>query len=422
MRRAGIPLAIVLCALSAGRGLAQGDPRSAFTWRQPIRGALETGALYRLHLPPEVFDGCKAFPADLRILDPEGREWPFFLGVPPEEAGELPRRATVLGETFVTSGARYLEIDLRVEPRDRENRPKHDRVTVHTTGRDFLRRVEVLGSEDGSVWIPRGAGYLVEQDAREELLNRVLTYGVTDEPFLRLHIHPDAKNEGDLFSVQHVAVALLEDAQAELEEVPMEPIAVPEAERKPGVQVVLLDAGVRNRPLRRLRIEAEGRNFALPVKVYGRPAETNGWRWVADGGIQRWGAQVRDRVDLKGTTFRFFRVELYHYENEPVEIKRVIGFAVPHTLVFRAESTASPYLFYGGVGVSLPHYDLQRETPERASASARVVTLGEQQINPQRLARGLQSYGHWLTMMAAGVMVLLAVVTVVHLLRRRFGG
>lgn len=401
---------------------AQGDPRGPFNWRQSIEGGLESGALYRLRLPPEVFDGCKMFPADLRLLDQAGAEWPFYLWTPSEEGGEIPRQATLLGQTVITSGPHRVELDLRVEPRGREATPRHDRVIVQTSGRDFLRRVEVLGSADGTDWQPMGAGFLVDQSAPQQIVNRVVTYPPTDLPFLRLRIHPDAKGGAETLDVPHVAVALLETAAVELDEVPIELLSVPAEEQKAGVQVLIGDAGVRNRPLRHLRVEAEGGHFALPVKVYGRNAETNRWRWIADGGVQRWGAQVRDEIQVKGTTYRFFKVELYHYENPPVDVRRVTGAAVPHTLVFRAGGGAAPFLYYGGVGLSLPRYDLQRETPPRRAAEAVEVRLGQQQINPQRLARGLQSYGHWLTMMAAGVVALLGVVVIVHFVRRRLGG
>ena len=295
-------------------------------------------------------------------------------------------------------------------------------MTIFTEGREFLRRVEVFASEDHSAWARVGAGFLVDQRVERALINRTITYPPTDAPYLQVRVYPDVQNASEDVRVDRVAVALHEASEESREEFLLEPVKESASDRKEGVQVLTYDTGARNRPVQFLRVAAEGRDFALPVKVYGRNADTNTWRWVADGGIHRWGDQVRDRIDLRGTTFRFLKVELYLYDEPPVKVTRAVGEATPHYMVLEAQGGSRPFVYYGAAGHALPHYDLPRRVSEKQARAAGLLNLDAQQINPQRLARGLQSYGHWMILMAAGIVALLGVVVLVNYIRRRLAG
>ncbi len=52
--------------------------REAFRWRAPLQPPLATGTLYRAQLDPAIFDGCRSFPTDMRLLDEDGKDWLFF--------------------------------------------------------------------------------------------------------------------------------------------------------------------------------------------------------------------------------------------------------------------------------------------------------------------------------------------------------
>lgn len=77
--------AFILIVFLATGGLARAQiPREDFRWRIPIQGPLASGTLYKILLPPSLFDGSHAFPSDLRVQDEDGHDWPFFIEQPLE--------------------------------------------------------------------------------------------------------------------------------------------------------------------------------------------------------------------------------------------------------------------------------------------------------------------------------------------------
>ncbi|HMP76816.1 MAG TPA: hypothetical protein PKE12_11040 [Kiritimatiellia bacterium] len=56
--------------------------RDEFRWRARLPDSLASGTLVRVQIPAHVHDGSQSFPADLRLIDDAGRDWPFFIRTP----------------------------------------------------------------------------------------------------------------------------------------------------------------------------------------------------------------------------------------------------------------------------------------------------------------------------------------------------
>lgn len=417
MRRWGCGLGLLL----AGLALAGEDPRRPYLYRQAVEGNLATGVLYRIRVPREVFDACPSFPSDLRLYDEQARAWPFFLWVPEgqEELRNLP--ADLINRSEVREPQRYIRQDVRVRPEPRGRGPaRHDRLLIRMGGDRFFRKVEVLGSDDRNVWAELGGGFLVAQGGDHGGDNREIEYPPSDYPFLQVRIFPDARRADEPLDLQSLSVAWRAREEGESEEIPLEWTA-PAQEQKEGLQVLCVDSGARFRPLARLRVEVAGRDFARPVKVFGRNAETNEWRWVADGGLHRMGAQVRETIDLRGAGFRHWKIELYHYEDKPLDIRGVRAEVVPNYLVFEAAGEASerPALYYGADRVSYPRFDLQQRTSHAQTTNAPLRDLGRRQPNPHQSTSGLERYGRTLGLLAVGLVSALVLWVIVNMIRRQ---
>lgn len=57
-------------------------PREDFRWRVPLQENLTSGTLYKVLIPGPLFAGSHSFPSDLRFLDENGEDWPFFIQQP----------------------------------------------------------------------------------------------------------------------------------------------------------------------------------------------------------------------------------------------------------------------------------------------------------------------------------------------------
>ena len=417
-RRAAL-LAVACAGALAVR--ADDDPRREFLYRQPLEGGITSGELFRIRVPREVFDGCPSFPSDLRIMDAQLRAWPFFVWVPAGHEELQSLSAETLNRSEVTEPQRYFRQDLRVKPEPFGKGPaRHDRLLIRMGGERFFRKVDVLGSDDRQVWAELGGGYLVAQGDGHGADNREIQYPVSTYPFLQVRIHPDARNAGEALDLQSISVARLAREEGEQEELALE-WSQPAAEQKPGVQVIVADLGVRHRPVQRLRFESAGRDFARPVKVQGRNADTNEWRWVTDGGIHRMGGQTRDTLDLRGAAYRYWRIEIFRYEDAPLDLRRIVAQAVPQYLVVEAAGQAAdrPALYNGTERILVPRFDLQQRTTKATTAAAPVRELGRRQANPDRVASGLSRYGRALGLVAVGLVSLLVLVVIANMIRRQ---
>jgi hypothetical protein len=174
---------------------------------------------------------------------------------------------------------------------------------------------------------------------------------------------------------------------------------------------------VAGRLLARLRIEAaQGGEFTRAVRVSGRNDPTNGWRWVAEGSVFRFGDQSRDTIDLKDSSYRYFRLEEFHYDDTPLRIERVSAEAVPRYIVFEAGPGKDPELFYGFARAEVPRYDLQRRTKEDKVRAAAVVSLGKP--IPLQVPSEGPPFGRWLAALGVGLASLVVILVVISMIRR----
>ena len=107
-------LAVVVASLFLSTTSPAATFQSEFMWRMPLRDSVVSGRLYRIKTPPELFDGSVAFPSDLRILDAQTNQWPYFLWIPAPVEEVAPVPFEMLNRSMVESGERHLRQDLRI--------------------------------------------------------------------------------------------------------------------------------------------------------------------------------------------------------------------------------------------------------------------------------------------------------------------
>ena len=405
-------LGLVTSASAVPAGL--GD----FAWRCPLTGTMKTGGLYRIEIPEEVMNRSRSFPADLRIVDEKDAEWPFFLWAPSTREEILERRTTRLPGTTSLDPAHHVTQELRVVVANDDVQPPHDRIALVTSGSDFIRKVEIEGSEDGRDWKPLGSGYLVEKSADVPMQNRTIRYPASTLPFLRMVISPDVASDTEHFELLSATVGYRVPPVAEPQRIPLRRIDAPAAKPPFGVQIVEVDTGSNNRPVERLHLRASSPRYMRPVRVLGRETSTNGWRWIADGGIHRLGTDVRDVIDLHGATVRYLRAELYQYDEKPLELD-IQAEVAPQYLVFEAGAGTRPMFYYGAERPVLPHYDLSRRVREDIVPKLPAIGLGPKAANPGRIATGLRTYSRALAYVGVLIALAFGLVALLNWWRRR---
>jgi hypothetical protein len=206
--------------------------------------------------------------------------------------------------------------------------------------------------------------------------------------------------------ITSIFIVRTEPGNREWDDVPLRRIDRKKSERD-ECQVLVFDTGGRNRPIEQIRISAGDTEYARAIKVYGRNDDSHNWRWVGDGEIHRLGDRIQDVVALKGFVYRYIKTEIYHYDEPALRSLDVRAAAAPRHIVFEANDSETPTIFYGAADVAgrrdemktsrrsgqeeaLPLLRLGRRKANRASAgSANALKAAAAMIVGAALAAGL---------------------------------
>ena len=227
------------------------DLRTRFSYRFKLHGDVREGVVASVPVPGDLYDASRSFPLDLRIIDDDGEPWSFIVWSAPVESEANPVRFRSASIPPPAMGRAWVQV-LEVIPSDSEV-VQHNRIAIRSQGADFVRRVTLEGSLDGASWSAVGQGSLVDRSGVPRVRNNVIDYAPASFPFIRLTVAPDERNAGDVVDVKLVELFHDPGSERSLEQVPLK--VVGDAEPSEGHRLVL-DTGVRHRPVAELRITA----------------------------------------------------------------------------------------------------------------------------------------------------------------------
>lgn len=412
-----VSVAIIFLSLCAFVTSAS-HPRD-FEYVAPLQADLEQGGYYRIRLPGEVYANCHDFPNDMRIFDADGRQLPFFLW----RSGDLDRtdaiETTLLNRSRTEGETGYWRQDLRVEPRSDGDRPTHNRLLVESTGREFIRRVEVLGSERGEDWSLLAAGFLVRMRRPTAIDNNIINYPESNFPLIQLRVYPSAMEALETFDIPRVRLVHNTRASVTYDWVPVSDIEPQARDRNDEAQVIVLDAGYRRMPIEKLVFDVEKTEYARAVRVHGRNSRDEQWRHVVSAEIHSLSGSLSNEVSFRGSRNRYLKVEIYHYDDEPLSLREIRAAGSARNLVFEARSTNAPALYYGSEFARPPRFDLRRRLADGDVVGLPAVMLGESTANPAYRPHGFGRWGPLLAGLLVAIVSLAVVAVIVDMMKKQ---
>ena len=161
------PLTTLLLIGTLPAVFGEKDLRPTFELMRPIEGSFNAGQRGKLVVTDDLFGQCRSYPNDVRIFGADGTQWPFFMHVPKQttETGKL--TPEIINRSFVEGSEPYLQVDLLV-PQSNGKAPIHNRLELITSGRHYVRRVEVFSGEPAG---RMATGYLIDFSAQRNARN-----------------------------------------------------------------------------------------------------------------------------------------------------------------------------------------------------------------------------------------------------------
>ncbi len=397
-------------------GVGAATPDS-FTWRLPIEGTIETGAWYRVAVPAAVYAGSHRHPNDIRIFDAEGRSWPFMRIPRPVSKAQV-RAHTIVNQAWTEqAGLPYLRMDLHLDHPPAAARRRHHEIVIETSDHNFIRRVDILGSEDTRSWAHLGAGYLIDSQRPRRMQEQIIHYPLSDYPYLQVRIFANARNMHERFTVRHIQVRYRGDKPEPGRVVPHERLPVSPRDHEDGAQVFVLDLGYEQHPAHQLRIDRPATDHVRRVVVYGRNQVNESWRMVGSGHILQIGDHRRDVIQLNSRN-RYLKCVLYDFDDPPLE---VVGFAVTTHADFLLLNPlgASAYLYFGHPDIAAPRFDIDERRPESVTDHAPLLAVGAVEANPLYRRAGLGPLGPVLATLAIALTSLLVIAVIVRMMKQQ---
>ncbi len=331
----------LLCLFAATTALAL--PVNEWAYRQTVQ--VPAGGLVKFDVPAATLDAARADLADIRLLDPQGREVPLLLEQPraPQAIARKARATTISLEEQRTVVLVETGFDGTL-----------DSVTLHTADESFVKSVTVEGSDDKATWTT--------------LVTKHPLYGTTSDGgrialppgkwrWLRLTMDD---RRAEAVAVSGVEIGGLADDLA----VPAtETLSLRARDETPGETRLTLTLPARNLNVAALVLTTGEPIFQRRVRVVQSRFEEQGIveSQVAAGTISRaagvGGENLRIAME-RVLPEREVVLVIDNEDNPPLPVAEVRALVRPVRLVFHAAEAGEYRLLVGNARATAPRYDL----------------------------------------------------------------
>ena len=390
------------------------DIRPRFERMRPIEGVFSLGQRGKLVVTDDLFGQCRNYPNDIRLFGADGTQWPFFVHVPRQttETGRL--TPEIRNRSFVEGSEPYLQFDLLI-PETNGKAPVHNRLELTTSGRDYVRRVEVFSGEPAG---RMAAGYLIDFSAQRNARNRMIRYPASDAKRLSVRIYSNARSVDETFRLSSAQLHFRTVTEVERETVAAVQLDIPAREQEKGAQTFLFDLGETGRPVEFARLKVGTASYARSVCIYGRNTDRDPWKWVGGGAIHKLDDDQQEEIELHAK-HRFIKLQVFHYDDQPLAIEALELQAVPRYLVFEAASAGEGAVCFRAWEMKPPRYDLKGRLQAEAIRDLPQVHTLNAVTNETAKTQSWRKYAGLLGMVAVGAVSLMVVGIIVSMLRQQ---
>ena len=371
-------------------------------------------------LDSDIYDATQIGLGDVRVFDNSGTETPYLIEPMVETQRETVRHPEAVKVVSLEERADTIEVRLQLAEKAHLIRG----LTIDTPLKDFVRKVQILGSTDGQEWAPlvtdgRIYDYSRFIDVRQRDLPlppndyrhfKLIIDNVTDEKeFPYKELARTFKGSEETQRVEQTAVERrplridriagwyeVEQARSAVPTRTNYPVAPPVVTPNSEMKQTIVTIDTRREPLTSFTLQTPNRNFlrraAVEVQAPRRSPQLGEFReaveWTSVGGATVFNVQFRTvkRQDLivpfseqrQGT----YRIVIHNEDNPPLMIDGVQAEGPQYRLIFLAKADANYRVVYGSPQATTPKYDAVSVLAAlRESNTAVVATLGPQLAN-----------------------------------------
>ncbi|MCF8216012.1 MAG: DUF3999 domain-containing protein [Chlorobium sp.] len=354
---------------------------------EPV-SSFSSSSLAALNLDPFIIGdvGARMPFADFRVVTDRREEVPWHIVSRKQERREEEIGCRMENVSTTPEGDTWIELFSL-----RQGTPVNA-VQVAVAGSDYIRQVEVLGSQDGKTWNTiRKDGMVFDIPGGEKMRNERISFSDVSYPFLALKILNNASKPLQISTVRLVQ-RLEADERTYLIAGSVGGATV-DSRRKESSVIVRMNTVF---PIDRLLIGTSERNFQRTVTVQLK--SPNGeWTAASEGVIYSFdlpsARSAQLTIDLPGVAAREFRLVFRDYDNPPLALTGVTGAGFRRELVFKTYPGRKFFLFLGNPEAAMPEYDLATSISARDLDKLPIASLSE--VRPNKAFAGDSARRSW---------------------------
>lgn len=376
--KAAVTLLVVFGFLMAERAWAQFDASNWKWFREVKVGPEVSEGPAGIPLESSILEKCRSDLMDIRLVDSNGQPVPFTIsdGLEGEEPEPFPARIFRMARKSGAWTDVWVDMTAKVLTRG---------VLIQTPTKDFVRRIEVRGSDNGKEsYVIRVDGLIADLRQPMAIRNLAVFYPVHNFQYLHIRVldqdKPPLKIEGVLCYPPAAADALSRPLDARILE--------NRGESATGTTTLVADLGEKRFPMTSLRISSPTREFTNKVTVLAASsASPESWTKLHEGMVFRLareeGSEEMLRVRFDPSMLRYLKLQLSGKGTAPLVVDRLFVTGTMRLVVFNYLRGREYRLYYDSPQAAPPAADARVTSIRMAQvtdASAKIL-LGPEQRN-----------------------------------------
>ncbi len=347
-------------------------------------------------LTPEVIDLSRPSLKDLRLVRSRDEEIGYYLRESKGRSHKVILKPKLLNRSYLPGRQCSVMVDFG-------GNELKNRISVKTTGTNFLRKVRIESSNDQHSWqIIRDNGFLFRtHESGDRVYSKsTVNFPENNQRYLKVTVFAGS---GDSGVIEIEDVEVWQDKRTDPDTAAV-PVVSAKTEQRKNVTEISLDLGFRNMPLCALTLAFGDRNFFREVGVYGRNSLVQTirtvvedspkleksvpvpWRRITTGTVYRFSAgnSVDESLDLKlnGARYRYLLIKIKNYDDPPLEFSAATVTRYSQNVWFAARGQGVYTLYFGNSKAERPKYDVGRYISRLRRENVSTATLGEAIANP----------------------------------------
>lgn len=333
-----------------------------------------------IELDDATFNNSMEELTDLRLIDNQGREVPYYLQPIPyfhdisyTPSADVEYPARILNNSVVSGQYSTFILDLQ-----KKSEEPHNLLNIYTKSTNFLRMVEIEGSDDKVTWHKLATGKHIF--SFQEQSNTSIRYNESIFRYLRVKVWNKGEKPIEINSAQ-----IQYRKVVPLQEQFLSRVKMTQSEDKDNKNsIIKLDLGSRNIPSHQVNFIIPDDNFRRQVNIEG---SNDGKKWSHLGEDILYSINVDNykfsKLNLKYELghYRYLKLTIANKDNQPLNFTGVKVVSHARRLLFPYEKQKSYKLYYGNTKAQGVSFDLSDIKNYIKQENLPIFILGKEQAN-----------------------------------------